>query len=120
MRWSFLWLAPRGDFCPHCDFPLSKYFGRLKWIRTFVVGVAVVVLAFAGEIIGHIGRLGTTYFWIMRNAVRLGALVAAVGFTGVIVGGRRAGRAARAHRASLQERTAPPVQPPSGGSNPTD
>ena len=87
-RWSFIWTAPRGDFCPECDFPLSKYFGRLKWIRALAVGVATVLLALAGEVVGQFGRFGATYFWIMRNAVRIGALVAGVGIVGVVVGGR--------------------------------
>ena len=87
-RWSFIWLPPRGDFCPACDFPLSKYFGRLKWIRTLMVGVGIVVLGVVGEVVGQIGDLDSGYFWIMRNTVRIGALVGGVGVVGVVVGGR--------------------------------
>ena len=57
-RWSFLWTPPRGDFCPECEFPLSKYFGRIKWIRTLIVGVGIVILAVTVQIVGSVARLG--------------------------------------------------------------
>jgi hypothetical protein len=87
-RWSFLWSPPRGDFCPECEFPLSKYFGRLKWIRTMVVGVAIVLAALFLQIVGSVGRFGHTYIEIMRIVVIVGAIVAAVGIVGVLIGGR--------------------------------
>jgi hypothetical protein len=53
-RWSFLWVAPRGDVCPECEFPLSKYFGRLKWIRTAGVGVSIVIVSLVFQnLAGH-------------------------------------------------------------------
>ena len=88
-RWSFVWRAPRGDFCPECDFPLSKYFGRLKWIRTLMVGLTIVLLALALQVVGVLAQLGGEYGTLMRNAVRVGAAVFAVGAVGVVVGGKR-------------------------------
>ena len=88
-RWSFIWTAPRGDFCPECDFPLSKYFGRLKWIRTVMVGVSIVLLAFVLQVVGFIGQFGDGYLQTMRNLIRAGTVVFAVGFVGVVVGGKR-------------------------------
>jgi hypothetical protein len=87
-RWSFLWVAPRGDVCPECEFPLSKYFGRLKWIRTAAVGVFIVMVSLLFQIIGSIGQLGTAFVRIWQTAILFGAVVAAIGIVGVIVGGR--------------------------------
>ncbi|MCH7490612.1 MAG: hypothetical protein IID05_07945 [Gemmatimonadetes bacterium] len=88
-RWSFIWLMPRGDFCPECDFPLSKYFGRLKWIRTVMVGVSIVLAALVLQVIGAIGQFGAAYLGVMRDVIRAGVLVFGVGAVGVVVGGRR-------------------------------
>jgi hypothetical protein len=87
-RWSFIWTPPRGDFCPECDFPLSKYFGRLKWIRTMMVGVAIVVLAFIAQIFGSVGPDGPTFLPMMRQVMRIGAVVFGVGVVGIIIGGK--------------------------------
>jgi hypothetical protein len=86
-RWSFLWTVPRGDFCPNCDFPLSKYFGRIKWIRTMAVGVAIVLVALALQLIGAIGRFAALNE-LMKYVIRIGAVVTMVGAVGIIVGGR--------------------------------
>jgi hypothetical protein len=86
-RWSFLWLEPRGEICPECEFPLSKYFGRLKWIRTMMVGTAVVMLALVLQIIGVIGRFGGLIA-VMKVTILVGAVLASIGVVGVVVGGR--------------------------------
>ncbi len=88
-RFSFIWLMPQGDFCPECDFPLSKYFGRLKWIRTLMVGVSIVLVALVLQVIGAIGQFGVDYLHLMRDAIRVGVVVFGVGAVGVIVGKRR-------------------------------
>lgn len=87
-RWSFLWVAPRGDVCPECEFPLSKYFGRLKWIRTALVGLAIVALALVLQIGGVIASAEPPYIHTMQGAILVGAAVTAVGIVGVLVGGR--------------------------------
>ncbi len=87
-RWSFLWVAPRGDVCPECEFPLSKYFGRLKWIRTAAFGVLIVMVSLLLQIVGSIGQLGTAFVRIWQMTIIVGAVIAAVGIVGVIVGGR--------------------------------
>ncbi len=87
-RWSFLWVAPRGDVCPECEFPLSKYFGRLKWIRTLAGGVGIVMVSLVFQVVGSIGQLGTAYVRIWQTTILLGAVVAAIGFVGVVIGGR--------------------------------
>ena len=89
-RWSFLWTPPRGDVCPECDFPLSKYFGRLKWIRTFVIGVAIVLLSVALQLIGLGIRPGTRFVQFTMAGVLIGAAVAIIGALGVIIGGKHA------------------------------
>ncbi len=86
-RWSFLWLEPRGEICPECEFPLSKYFGRLKWIRTMMVGTAVVIVALILQVVGVIGRFGGLIA-IMKGAILFGAALASIGLVGVVVGGR--------------------------------
>jgi hypothetical protein len=87
-RWSFLWRLPRGDFCPECEFPLSKYYGRRNWIRTFMVGVAIAVGALVLQLVGAIGLFGFAYTRIMRTTILVGAGIAAVGLIGIVIGGR--------------------------------
>ena len=87
-RWSFVWTPPRGDFCPDCDFPMSKYFGRLKWIRTLSVGVAAIILFVTLQIIGSMARFGEAYTVTMQVLVLAAGAVALVGMAGVIVGGK--------------------------------
>ena len=95
-RWSFIWTPPRGDFCPECDFPLSKYFGRLKWIRTMMVGVAIVILAFIAQVIGAVGPDGPTFLPMMRQVMRVGAVVFGIGVVGIIIPGKHGPDAFRA------------------------
>jgi len=87
-RWSFLWTPPRGDVCPECEFPLSKYFGRLKWIRTFVIGVAIVILSVALQLIGLGIRPRTRFVQFTMIGVLIGAAVTVVGALGIIIGGK--------------------------------
>ncbi|UCG88687.1 MAG: hypothetical protein JSW71_09170 [Gemmatimonadota bacterium] len=87
-RWSFLWVAPRGDVCPECEFPLSKYFGRLKWIRTTMVGLVIVALALVLQIGGVIASAEPPYIHTMQAAIIVGAAITAVGIIGVLIGGR--------------------------------
>jgi len=88
-RWSFLWRPPRGDFCPDCGFPLSKYFGRLKWIRTVTIGLAIALVFLALQILGFRGFRSPTYMRVMRGGVLLGVVVALVGMVGIVIGGKR-------------------------------
>ena len=97
-RWSVLWTAPRGDFCPERDFPLSKYFGRIKWIRTLMVGVGIVLVAIVFQIVGVVGLFGHAYIRTVQIVVALGAAVALVGAVGVVVGGKH-GRISAAGKA---------------------
>lgn len=90
-RRSYLWSSPRGDFCPNCDFPLSKYFGRIQWIRAMAAGVLLVLIAFVCELVGALIRFPEWYYTVMRNLIRLGAIVTAVGAVGVLIGRRHAG-----------------------------
>ncbi len=87
-RWSFIWTPPRGDFCPECDFPLSKFFGRLKWILTMMVGVAIVISAFIAQVIGAVGPDGPTFLPMMRQVMRVGVVVFGIGVVGIIIPGR--------------------------------
>lgn len=89
-RWSFLWVEPRGDFCPECEFPLSKYFGRLKWIRTAMIGVAVVLAALVLQLLGIVLILGPRYNTVMKSALLVGAAATVIGVAGVVIGGRHA------------------------------
>ena len=54
-----------------------------------MVGVTIVLVALVLQVIGSIGQFGDRYLGTMRNVIRVGALVFAVGFVGVVVGGRR-------------------------------
>lgn len=88
-RWSFIWLAPRGDFCPECDFPLSKYFGRIKWIRLAMIGVGLVFLGLVLQIFGVLAQYEPGYFTVMKAVLNTGVGIFAIGMAGVVVGGRR-------------------------------
>lgn len=89
-RWSFVWTPPRGDFCPECEFPMSKYFGRIKWIRTFGVGIVMVLLFVTMQIIGSVARIGEAFTVTMQILVALGGIISIIGIVGIIVGGKRA------------------------------
>jgi hypothetical protein len=90
-RRSYLWVAPRGDFCPNCDFPLSKYFGRIQWIRTMAAGVVLVLVGFVCELVGAMIRFPEWYYFVMRNVIRLGAILTAIGALGVLIGKKHTG-----------------------------
>ena len=85
-RWSLLWRPPRGDICPECDFPLSKYFGRLKWIRLMMVGVAIVLVALFLQMIGLVAQISSVYIVFLKRSVLAGAVLFGIGFAGVILG----------------------------------
>ncbi len=87
-RWSFIWLKPRGATCPQCGFPLARYFGRLKWIRLFLAGVALTTLAGAFAVLGMIGGVGGWVSWTTRVLGILGLTGLLVGGIGLVVGGR--------------------------------
>ena len=87
-RWSFLWVTPRGDVCPECEFPLSKYFGRLKWIRTAMVGLAIVAWSLLLQIGGVLASAEPPYIHTMQAGIVTGAIITAIGILGILIGGR--------------------------------
>jgi hypothetical protein len=87
-RWSFVWTPPRGDFCPECEFPMSKYFGRLRWIRTLGIGAAMVIMFVTLQIIGSLLRIGEAYTITMQVLVLIGGIISIVGIIGIVVGGK--------------------------------
>ena len=87
-RWSLLWLPPRGDVCPECDFPISKYIGRLKWIRLMMVSVLIVLVALFLQMIALVAQVDAVYIAVLKRTVLAGAGLFVVGSAGVILGRR--------------------------------
>ncbi|NIN09979.1 MAG: hypothetical protein GTN62_01050 [Gemmatimonadales bacterium] len=87
-RWSFVWRPPRGEVCPQCDFPLSRYAGRIKWIRLFTAGVVLLTAAILLYVLGRISDLGGWFGWVMRATALVGVVAFLIGLVGLVVGGR--------------------------------
>ena len=87
-RWSLLWSPPRGDVCPECDFPISKYIGRLKWIRLMMVSVLIVLVALFLQMIALVAQVDAVYIAVLKRTVLAGAGLFVVGSAGVILGRR--------------------------------
>ncbi len=87
-RWSLLWLPPRGDVCPECDFPIAKYVGRIKWIRLMMVSVLIVLVALFLQMIALVAQSDAMYIAILKRTVLAGAVLFAIGSAGVILGKR--------------------------------
>ncbi|UCF40372.1 MAG: hypothetical protein JSW43_11655 [Gemmatimonadota bacterium] len=87
-RWSFVWRDPSGEVCPECEFPLARYTKRLKWIRTFSLGVVLLTLAFLLYALDRMGDFPAWFAWVVRGAAVLGGVASLVGLTGLVIGGR--------------------------------
>ncbi|NIN09974.1 MAG: hypothetical protein GTN62_01025 [Gemmatimonadales bacterium] len=87
-RWSFIWLPPRGEVCPKCDFPLARYAGRRKWIWLFLAGPVLLAVAMLLFVSSLIGNLPGWFGWLPRVTAAAGLVAFLVGFVGLIVGGR--------------------------------
>lgn len=68
---------------------MSKYFGRLKWIRTVTVGVGILALAFVVQVVAVARYMSNEFVDSIKIVVLFGALVAAIGTVGVVLGPRR-------------------------------
>jgi hypothetical protein len=88
-RWSFIWLQPSGAICPECFFPLARYAKRLKWVQTFITGVALVTLSIVLLIIAMLGGFEGWLRLLLRITSVAGVAALVVGIIGIIVGGRR-------------------------------
>ncbi len=88
-RWSFIWVPPRGEFCPECGFPLSRYVARLKWVRLFSAGVVLLAIALSFFVLSQITNLGEALTWPLRIAAGAGLVTFLVGLGGIIIGGPR-------------------------------
>lgn len=87
-RWSFAWRPPRGLFCPECQFPLSRYQKRVKWVRLFLAGVVFLTLALLLWMVDLFGSGGGVPPWVLPSALGIGGVTFVVGLIGLIVGGR--------------------------------
>lgn len=104
-RWSFIWLPPRGEVCPACSFPLSRYAGRRKWVRLFLAGVVLLVSSFLFSLSAGMSGLGGSMWgplecaltaeafpgclgWLGRLTAGVGLVAFLGGLVGIIVGGR--------------------------------
>jgi hypothetical protein len=87
-RWSFVWRDPTGEVCPECQFPLARYTRRLKWIRTFSVGVVLLTVAFLLYALGRMTDFPSWFGWVVRVSAGIGLGALLIGLVGLVVGGR--------------------------------
>lgn len=87
-RWSFVWRPPSGVVCPECSFPLGRYARRLKWIRLFSAGVALLTIGFLLYILGRVTNVPAWVPPLQQGTVVVGAVAFLIGLLGLIVGGR--------------------------------
>ncbi len=87
-RWSFVWRPPSGEVCPECQFPLARFARRVKWIRTFQLGVVLLTISALLFLLGRFGETPSWIVWTYRVSGGLGALAFLVGLTGLVVGGK--------------------------------
>lgn len=87
-RWSFIWRPPSGEVCPECGFPLARYARRLKWVRTFTVGVVLVTVSLLLFVLGLIGGFGEWSVWVPGAAAVIGFVALLVGLAGIVIGSR--------------------------------
>jgi len=88
-RWSFVWRPPSGEVCPECQFPLARYARRVKWIRTFQLGVVLLTVSALLFMVGRFAEAPNWMTWTYRISGGLGAVAFLVGLTGLVVGGKR-------------------------------
>jgi hypothetical protein len=88
-RWSFIWRPPSGMVCPECFFPLSRYARRLKWVRVFSGGLALLVAALMLTLLWMFSPQSTWPVRAARIVALVGAAVLLVGAGGIVIGGRR-------------------------------
>lgn len=88
-RWSFIWVAPIGESCPECHFPLARYHRRRIWIRLLLSGVALLGIAGLLSVPAVIGDIGPLLSRIRQLTALVGGIVFIVGLTGTVIGGRR-------------------------------
>ena len=87
-RWSFVWRDPSGEVCPECQFPLARFARRLKWIRTFSLGVVLLTIAFLLYALDWMGDFPPWFGWVVRVGAGLGLVAFLIGLVGLVVGGR--------------------------------
>ncbi len=87
-RWSFVWRDPSGEVCPECQFPLARYARRLKWIRTFSVGVVLLTIAFLLYALGRMTEFPSWFGWVVQACAGIGFVALLIGLVGLVVGGR--------------------------------
>lgn len=87
-RWSFIWRPPSGQVCPECFFPLARFARRLKWVRLFSAGVAVMVAALMLFILSLLNPDSTWARSVGGIVAAVGAAVLLVGLVGIVIGGR--------------------------------
>jgi hypothetical protein len=88
-RWSYIWLPPRGEICPDCDFPLERYLHRRKWIWLFLAGVSVATVSlFLLGLAGIGGTRGGPLWQVAIVGTGTGLVFLLVGAVGIVIGGR--------------------------------
>jgi hypothetical protein len=88
-RWSFIWLPPRGEICPDCDFPLERYLHRRKWVWLLMGGVAILTISLFFVALAWVsGAQSGPLRQIPVVAAGTGLAVFLVGTIGIVIGGR--------------------------------
>lgn len=90
-RWSFVWRPPSGEVCPECRFPLGRYARRVKWMRLFYFGVALLTVAFVLYVLRRVVDVPARFSVLQRGAATIGVVAFALSLVGLVVGGRSGG-----------------------------
>ena len=68
---------------------MDRYAKRLKWVQTFIMGVALVTLSIILLIVAMLGGFEGWLRTLLRITAVAGLAALVVGLIGIIVGGRR-------------------------------
>jgi hypothetical protein len=75
--------------CPECSFPLARYAKRVKWLRLFRLGVALLTISILLYLAAWFADVRDSLAWVMRVSAGVGTLAFLIGVAGLVVGGRR-------------------------------
>lgn len=85
--WSSLWQGTGGDFCPNCDFPLSRYAARIGWIRLLFVGIVLLMLQPLFFVLALMGALHGWFAWLVAGTATAGLGGVILALVGITIGG---------------------------------
>lgn len=87
-RWSFIWRPPRGEVCPECSFPISRFAYRRKWIKLLMTGIVILTISALLFIVAMMSDFPGWLGWLVRVSFTAGIVTVVAGIVGIVIGGR--------------------------------